>query len=78
MYLPSTCTFRMTDIWRSFIAQRILWENDSNLLFHSASAEQDRNEHNLLKDFKDEVPGYENNQLIIDILTNLKLKKRLG
>jgi hypothetical protein len=25
LYLPSTCTFRMTDIWRSFIAQRIAW-----------------------------------------------------
>tara|TARA_A100001035_G_scaffold279100_1_gene279592 strand:- start:1310 stop:2311 length:1002 start_codon:yes stop_codon:yes gene_type:complete len=75
MYLPSTCTFRMTDIWRSFIAQRILWENQSKLLFHSASVKQKRNEHNLLKDFKDEVPGYQNNQLIIDYLTNLKLKK---
>ena len=26
LYLPSHCSFRMTDIWRSFIAQRCLWE----------------------------------------------------
>jgi hypothetical protein len=26
LYLPSYCTFRMTDIWRSFIAQRCVWE----------------------------------------------------
>jgi hypothetical protein len=26
LYLPSHCCFRMTDIWRSFIAQRCLWE----------------------------------------------------
>ncbi len=25
MYLPSFCSFRMTDIWRSFVAQRCLW-----------------------------------------------------
>ncbi|MBV5271274.1 MAG: DUF288 domain-containing protein, partial [Afipia sp.] len=27
LYLPSFCSFRMTDIWRSFVAQRIAWEN---------------------------------------------------
>ncbi len=27
LYLPAYCTFRMTDIWRSFVAQRIAWEN---------------------------------------------------
>ncbi|MGJ8668575.1 MAG: hypothetical protein ACSHXK_03705, partial [Oceanococcus sp.] len=25
LYLPAYCSFRMTDIWRSFIAQRCLW-----------------------------------------------------
>ena len=27
LYLPAYCSFRMTDIWRSFVAQRICWEN---------------------------------------------------
>ena len=36
MYLPSHCTFRMTDIWRSFIAQRCLWEFGCGLVFHTA------------------------------------------
>ena len=27
LYLPATCSFRMTDIWRSFVAQRIAWVN---------------------------------------------------
>ena len=26
LYLPSYCSFRMTDIWRSFVTQRIGWE----------------------------------------------------
>lgn len=75
LYLPSFCSFRMTDIWRSFIAQRILWENEWYLLFHSPSVWQDRNDHNLMKDFQDEIPGYLNNYKIADNLAGLSLLK---
>ena len=75
MYLPSYCSFRMTDIWRSFVAQRICWENDFNILFHNATVWQERNDHNLLKDFNDEIPGYSNNNYIIKELEALNLKK---
>ncbi len=74
MYLPSYCSFRMTDIWRSFIAQRIAWTCDWNILFHSADVWQERNEHDLLKDFEDEVPGYLNNSRICKTLEELDLK----
>jgi hypothetical protein len=77
MYLPSFCSFRMTDIWRSFIAQRILWECESSLVFHDATVWQDRNEHNLLKDFSDEIPGYVNNEIIRNTLNKLILRKGL-
>ncbi|HKP92967.1 MAG TPA: hypothetical protein VJS88_03650, partial [Chthoniobacterales bacterium] len=33
LYLPAHCSFRVTDIWRSFVAQRIAWANDWNILF---------------------------------------------
>ena len=77
LYLPSTCTFRMTDIWRSFIAQRCLWElsADSALVFHEADVVQARNPHDLMRDFADEVPGYLHNERIIQILGGLELKK---
>jgi hypothetical protein len=75
LYLPATCSFRMTDIWRSFIAQRIAWENNWHILFHEATVWQERNEHNLLKDFADEVPGYLNNSKICNELEKLYLKK---
>ncbi|MFC2114038.1 STELLO glycosyltransferase family protein [Bacteroidota bacterium] len=75
MYLPSYCSFRMTDIWRSFVAQRIMWENDWHLLFHKSTVWQDRNEHDLMKDFKDEIPGYLNNDRIVKSLEDLELKK---
>ena len=75
MYLPSYCSFRMTDIWRSFVVQRICRENDMDILFHNATVWQERNEHNLLTDFKDELPGYNNNNEIVKRLTGLTLKK---
>lgn len=74
LYLPSFCTFRMTDIWRSFVAQRIAWECGWEILFHNATVYQERNEHNLLKDFEQEVPGYLLNNKIKNILESLSLK----
>ena len=73
LYLPAFCSFRMTDIWRSFIAQRILWENDWGLLFHEPTMNQERNIHNLMKDFEDEIPGYLQNKKLCDVLENLNL-----
>lgn len=73
LYLPTYCSFRMTDIWRSFVAQRLLWTCGWNLSFHSATVYQERNEHNLLRDFADEVPGYLNNARIAKELAALDL-----
>jgi len=78
MYLPVHCSFRMTDIWRSFIAQRCLWEIGQGVTFHSPSeVYQERNEHDLMKDFEQEIPGYLNNERIVEILTNMNLGKDL-
>jgi hypothetical protein len=74
LYLPAYCTFRMTDIWRSFVVQRILWENGWRVSFHSSSVYQERNEHVLMRDFEDEVPGYLNNVRITDTLSLLSLR----
>ena len=77
MYLPSYCSFRMTDIWRSFVAQRIAWTCGWNILFHEATVWQERNEHAIIKDFKDEISGYCNNREIMDRLMQLDLKERI-
>jgi len=74
LYLPSHCSFRMTDIWRSFIAQRCLWEFADGMLFHGAEVDQERNQHNLMRDFSDEIPGYLNNARIATLLENLPLR----
>lgn len=75
LYLPSFCSFRMTDIWRSYVAQRISWECDWSILYHEPTVWQDRNEHNLMKDFEDEIPGYTNNFRICKELNQLTLKR---
>jgi len=74
LYLPSYCSFRMTDIWRSFVAQRIAWTNNWGILFHGATVKQERNTHDLMKDFSDEIPGYLNNQKICEELSKISLK----
>ncbi|OGT37952.1 MAG: hypothetical protein A3F11_02975 [Gammaproteobacteria bacterium RIFCSPHIGHO2_12_FULL_37_14] len=74
MYLPSTCNFRQTDIWRSFIAQRIAWENNWHILFTPPTVYQDRNEHDLMADFADEIEGYLFNEKICQVLGDLDLQ----
>ncbi len=75
LYLPSFCSFRMTDIWRSFIAQRCLWAFGSNVAFHNAEVFQERNVHDLMRDFEDEVSGYLQNDKIATLLNQLDLDK---
>jgi hypothetical protein len=65
----------MTDIWRSFIAQRCLWELGYKMIFHCSEVKQLRNDHVIMNDFSDEVVGYLSNQNIRNILTGLKLKE---
>ena len=74
LYLPSYCSFRMTDIWRSLVAQRIAHLNGWSILYNSPDMIQKRNEHNLLKDFSDEIQGYLHNSRICETLGALKLE----
>jgi len=74
LYIPSYCSFRMCDIWKSFVTQRCLWAMGHGVVFHAPEVDQDRNEHNLLKDFEDEVPGYLKNPDIVEILDGLTLE----
>lgn len=78
LYLPSYCSFRMTDIWRSFVTQRIMWECDWKLQYHNATVWQERNEHRLIRDFELEVPGYLYNNKIRGLLEDLPLKSGVG
>jgi hypothetical protein len=63
-YLPCHVSFRMTDIWRSFVALAALSVHGRSVSFHTATVDQQRNVHDLMRDFEDEVPGYINNRRI--------------
>ena len=73
LYLPSYCSFRMTDIWRSFVAQRCLWALGAGVVFHAPEVIQERNAHRIIRDFEEEIPGYLQNQRLVDCLAKLDL-----
>ncbi|MDC3089963.1 STELLO glycosyltransferase family protein [Candidatus Pelagibacter sp.] len=75
LYLPSYCSMRSTDIFRGLIALVILKNDNQNIIFSSPTVFQKRNVHDLLLDFKDEVPVHLFNKKIIDILKKIKFKK---
>jgi hypothetical protein len=63
-YLPARVSFRMTDIWRSFVALAALAVHGFTAAFRTSTVTQERNVHDLMRDFEDEVPGYLNNRRI--------------
>lgn len=73
MYLPSTCSFRMTDIWRSFVALRLMPGLDASLVITAPIAYQVRNEHDLMRDFQQEVEGYVGYERLVKTLADTPL-----
>lgn len=73
MYLPISVNFRYTDILRSYIAQRIMWEHDFYVGFHSPNTHQIRNKHDYYTDFLNEIQMYQTVPIVIDILQNVTI-----
>jgi hypothetical protein len=69
MYLPVSVTFRFTDILRGLVAQPIMWAHDYHLGFTGASVVQKRNEHELMSDFRSEIPMYEHCEKVVDLVS---------
>ncbi len=74
LYIPAYCTMRMCDIWRGLVAQAIAHVNGWAVLFHSPTALQERNVHNYMKDFSDEIAGYLHNNSIMQALSTLPMR----
>lgn len=73
LYLPSSVTFRFTDILRSFVAQPIMWAHGYYLGFTEPTVFQDRNPHDYLSDFMSEVPMHAASAVIPKLLENVNL-----
>jgi hypothetical protein len=78
LYLPGTCSSRLTDIWRSFVAQRCLWAAGFCLSFHAPAMFQARNPHDLVKDLRDELQAYLLNPDLVECLGGLTLSGGRG
>ncbi|MBU1046175.1 DUF288 domain-containing protein [Patescibacteria group bacterium] len=76
LYLPSTVSFRFTDILRGYITQKLLWLENYYLGFTNASVYQKRNEHDLMKDFYDEISVFVNVENIIKLFSIIKFKNK--
>lgn len=81
MFFPLGVPDRVTDILRGFISLTCLWAMDSTVEFRSPAVYQERNDHNLLKDFEQENMLYLNSDQLVKILysnsksSNLKSKE---
>jgi hypothetical protein len=73
LYLPSYCTMRATDIWRSFVALRIMRTYKWKLSFSESTAIQYRNVHNLINDFRLEYEVYRDTKIFNDVLIKVNL-----
>jgi hypothetical protein len=56
------------------VAQRIAWTNGWSILFTGPTVRQLRNDYQLMRDFRDELPGYLNNRRIGELLESLNLR----
>lgn len=72
MYLPTTVSFRYTDILRGYIALFQLWKINKSIVFTSSTAIQERNPHDLNKDYADEQTMYNTVDEVIHLLNNNK------
>lgn len=75
LLLPITVTSRVADIWRSYWVQRLLWDIDASLCFLAPNAYQDRNEHDYLKDFVEELDLYLYADALVETLKKWKSNK---
>ena len=74
MYLPSFVDMRLTDILRGYIAQKCLWAIGARLGYGTATVAQNRNQHDLMKDFAGECTTYLSSNKILATLSGLDIK----
>jgi len=72
MYFPSTVSWRFSDILRSYITQRLLWQDGFKLGFRKSIVFQDRFRTDYMRDFVDEIPLYTNVLKTINILDKIR------
>jgi hypothetical protein len=73
LYLPSTVSFRFSDILRGYIAQRLLWRDGRRVGITPPAVRHCRNAHDPMRDFADELPMYLHTKAIVAGIQAVKL-----
>lgn len=71
LFLPGRVTMRYCDILRGYVAQRIFRDRSLRLGFGPATVRQERNVHDLMRDFAEEVVMYREVEAVVDLLESL-------
>lgn len=69
LYLPTSVSFRFTDILRGLVAQPIMWLYDYQLGFTGATVVQERHLHDFFQDFISEIPMYKDCEKVINLVS---------
>ena len=72
LLIPCSVSFRYCDILRGIINNIILKKTDNYMMYSSPNVVQNRNEHNLISDFKSEYEMYIHNENILNFIENKK------
>jgi hypothetical protein len=70
LLIPCSVSFRYCDILRGIVNNIILKKTNNYMLYSSPNVIQNRNEHNLINDFKSEYEMYINNENILNFIEN--------
>lgn len=70
LLIPCSVSFRYCDILRGIINNIILKKTNNFMMYTSPNVVQNRNEHNLISDFKSEYEMYIHNENILDFIEN--------
>ncbi|KAH8058910.1 hypothetical protein JL720_13926 [Aureococcus anophagefferens] len=73
LLLPASVHGRVADIWRGFVAQRVLRAAGLRLAFLPPGVTQLRNDHDALADYMSERPLYEKADAVVRVLDGLWL-----
>jgi hypothetical protein len=72
LYLSASTTSRVTDIWRSYIAQRLLWDIDSCVAFLPANVYRPAPRPATLDEFRLETQLYNSSAALVELLENFR------
>lgn len=70
LIIPCSVSFRYCDILRGIINNIILKKTNNYMMYTSPNVVQNRNEHNLISDFKSEYEMYIHNEKILEYIEN--------